>query len=91
MKAFEEDLHSSRRHASAGERAELRALRAQAHLRHVPIPRLPRAAVKLRHLYDRLAPVIGLSPKSIDERVIAGIVALPYAPVTSRPTLERPR
>ena len=82
LKAFEEDLRASKRHASPGERTELRVLRAQAHLRHVPIPRLPRSAVKLRRLYDRLAPVIGLSPRSIDERVIAGIVALPYAPVT---------
>ncbi|HTA14677.1 MAG TPA: hypothetical protein VK781_07455, partial [Solirubrobacteraceae bacterium] len=82
LRAFEDDLHDSRRHATASERVELRALRRQAHLRHVPIPRLPPSAVKLRHLYDRLAPVIGLTPRLIDERVIAGIVALPYAPVT---------
>jgi penicillin-binding protein 2 len=82
LKAFQDDLRDSKRHASASQRVELRALERQAHLHHVPIPRLPRSAVKLRHLYDRLAPVIGLTPRSIDERVIAGIVALPYAPVT---------
>ncbi len=82
LRAFEDDLRDSRRHATASERAELRALRRKAHLRHVPIPRLPLSAVHLRHLYDRLAPVIGLSPRQIDERVIEGIVALPYAPVT---------
>jgi penicillin-binding protein 2 len=82
LKAFQDDLRDSKRHASASQRAELKALEEQAHLRHVPIPRLPRSAVKLRHLYDRLAPVIGLTPRLIDERVIAGIVALPYAPVT---------
>ena len=82
LKVFEDDLHDSRRHATPSERTELRVLRRQAHLRHVPIPRLPPSALKLRHLYDRLAPVIGLSPRLIDERVIAGIVALPYAPVT---------
>jgi penicillin-binding protein 2 len=82
LKAFEDDLRDSKRHSTASERAELRVLRRQAHLRHVPIPRLPRSALKLRHLYDRLAPVIGLTPRLIDERVIAGIVALPYAPVT---------
>jgi penicillin-binding protein 2 len=82
LKAFEQDLHASNRHTSASERAELRVLRARARLRHVPIPRLPRSAVSLQRLYDRLGPVIGLSPRSIDERVIAGIVALPYAPVT---------
>jgi penicillin-binding protein 2 len=82
LKAFEEDLRDAKRHASASQRVELRALERQARLRHVPIPPLPRSAVALHHLYDRLAPVIGLSPRSIDERVIAGIVALPYAPVT---------
>jgi penicillin-binding protein 2 len=82
LKAFEEDLRNSKRHATASQRAELAALERQARLRHVPIPPLPRSAVKLRHLYDRLAPVIGLSPRQIDERVIAGIVVLPYAPVT---------
>ncbi|HEY5193061.1 MAG TPA: penicillin-binding transpeptidase domain-containing protein [Solirubrobacteraceae bacterium] len=82
LKAFEEDLRDSKRHTTASQRAELRALERQARLRHVPIPPLPRSAVALHHLYDRLAPVIDLSPRSIDERVIAGIVALPYAPVT---------
>jgi penicillin-binding protein 2 len=82
LRAFEEDLRDAKRHATRSQRAELDLLRRQAHLRHVPIPRLPASAIKLRHLYDRLAPVIGLSPRLIDERVIAGIVALPYAPVT---------
>lgn len=82
LKAFENDLHDSKRPIISGERAELRVLRRQAHLRSVPIPRLPHSAVGVRALFDRLAPVIGLSPRLIDERVIAGIVALPYAPVT---------
>jgi penicillin-binding protein 2 len=37
---------------------------------------------QLVELFRRLAPVIGLSPRLIDERVIAGITQLPYAPVT---------
>jgi penicillin-binding protein 2 len=82
LKAFEQDLRVSSRHPTASERVELRALREHARLRHVPIPRLPRSAAKLRRLYDRLGPIIGLSPRSIDERVIVGIIALPYAPVT---------
>jgi penicillin-binding protein 2 len=82
LKAFENDLHDSRRHTTSSERTELRVLRRKARLRSVPIPRLPRSAVRVRHLFNRLAPVIGLSPRLIDERVIAGIVALPYAPVT---------
>ncbi len=82
LRAYEDDLRDSKRHTTARQRADLRALHRRAHLRSVPIPRLPRSAVKLRHLFDRLAPVIGLSPRLIDERVIAGIVVLPYAPVT---------
>jgi penicillin-binding protein 2 len=82
LKVFEDDLRDSKHRANASERAELGVLHQQAHLHHVAIPPLPRSAVHLRHLYDRLAPVIGLSPRLIDERVIAGIVALPYAPVT---------
>jgi penicillin-binding protein 2 len=82
LKAFETDVHDSKRHASKSERSELRVLHRHAHLRSVAIPRLPRSAVQVRKLFDRLAPVIGLSPRLIDERVIAGIVALPYAPVT---------
>jgi penicillin-binding protein 2 len=82
LRAFENDLRGPRRSIAASERAELRVLRRHAHLRSVPIPRLPRSAVRVRTLFDRLAPVVGLSPRLIDERVIAGIVALPYAPVT---------
>jgi penicillin-binding protein 2 len=48
----------------------------------VPIPALPRSAVHARSLFQRLAPVIGISPRTIYERVIAGITQLPYAPVT---------
>jgi penicillin-binding protein 2 len=82
LKAFETDVRDSKRHMTGSERSELRVLRRAARLRSVPIPRLPRSAVSVRHLFDRLSPLIGLSPRLIDERVIAGIVALPYAPVT---------
>ena len=82
LRAFETDVHASKRSMTAGERAELRVLRRQAHLRSVSIPPLPRSAVRAQDLFKRLAPVIRLSPRLIDERVIAGIVALPYAPVT---------
>ncbi|MGA9876585.1 MAG: penicillin-binding transpeptidase domain-containing protein, partial [Solirubrobacteraceae bacterium] len=60
----------------------LHALARAARLRTVPIPPLPASAVKLRDLFQRLSPVIGLRPRTIDERVIAGITQRPYAPVT---------
>lgn len=83
LKTFKDDLSSSGRHATRAQRAELHDLRHDAaHVRKVPIPELPRSALATRALFRRLAPVIGLSPRLIDERVIAGITALPYAPVT---------
>jgi penicillin-binding protein 2 len=82
LKTFENDL-SGRRVITPSERAERHALRrGAAHIRLVPIPPLPGSAVQARRLFDRLAPVIGLSPRLIDERVIAGITQLPYAPAT---------
>jgi penicillin-binding protein 2 len=90
LKAYESELNAyesegqrlAHRHADAAQLAELHALARADHLRSVPIPPLPRSAVGVRDLFKRLAPVIGLSPKLIDERVIAGITQLPYAPVT---------
>jgi penicillin-binding protein 2 len=89
LKAYEDDLNDyesegghTHRHASAAQLAELHTLARADHLRTVSIPRLPASAVKLRELFDRLGPVIGLSSRLIDERVIAGITQVPYAPVT---------
>jgi penicillin-binding protein 2 len=82
LKAYEGDVRDTKRAKTKSERAELRLLRHRAHLRSVPIPPLPRSAVRVRHLFDRLSPVIGLSPRLIEQRVIAGLVALPYAPIT---------
>jgi penicillin-binding protein 2 len=86
LTAYESYLSSihlrDHRRASRAQLAELHAL-ARAHsLRSVPIPPIPASASGLRELLRRLAPVIGLSPRLIYERTIAGIVQLPYAPVT---------
>jgi penicillin-binding protein 2 len=83
LKTFEAELAATHRPATSLERHELHVLRHEAaHLRNVSIPPLPARAVAARRLLDRLAPVIGLSSRTIDERVIAGITQLPYAPVT---------
>jgi len=82
VKAFESEL-SGRRSITHAQRSRLHQLRhLAAHIRVVPIPPLPASATSTRGLFDRLAPVIKLSPRLIDERVIAGITKLPYAPVT---------
>jgi penicillin-binding protein 2 len=88
LKDYEAQLHG--RHLTHGERTELHVLRRRAaHIRSVAIPPLPHSATNVRKLFDRLAPVIGLSPRLIDERVIAGITQLPYAPVTIKTSAGR--
>jgi penicillin-binding protein 2 len=87
LKDYESDLNAIyrrgvHRHGTRAQLAELRALARADHLRSVPIPPLPASAVKLRDLFRRLAPIIGLRSRTIDERVIVGITQLPYAPVT---------
>jgi penicillin-binding protein 2 len=89
VKAFEGEL-SGRRKITRAQRVELYSLRHHAaHVRVVPIPPLPATATSTRRLFDRLAPVIKLSPRLIDERVIAGITKLPYAPVTIKEAAGR--
>jgi penicillin-binding protein 2 len=81
VKAFESEL--SGRRPTRAQSLRLHDLRhLAAHIRVVAIPPLPASARSTRDLFDRLAPVIKLSPRLIDERVIAGITKLPYAPVT---------
>jgi len=67
---------------TAAERSEQRALlRATAPL-HTRVPPLAPAERKLRALFRRLGQVLGLSPRTIDERVVQGMTATPYAHVT---------
>jgi len=83
LKSYEAQLNVSDRRASAAQRHELRVLRREAaHIRSVPVPPLPRSAVETWRLFGRLGHVIGLSPRTIDERVVQGLVAAPYADVT---------
>jgi penicillin-binding protein 2 len=72
--------HASRLHGAL--RRELLELRAAARRPVLRVPALPRSAVRVRSLFDRLARVIGLSPRTIDERVVEGIDTTPYANVT---------
>ncbi len=86
LTAYESYLSSihlrDRRRATRAQLDELHALAAAHRLRVVQIPTIPASATGLRELLHRLAPVIGLPPRLIYERVISGIVQIPYAPVT---------
>ncbi|HEX5224206.1 MAG TPA: penicillin-binding transpeptidase domain-containing protein [Solirubrobacteraceae bacterium] len=69
-------------HPSAAQRAEHRSLERAAAAPRVAVPPLPRSATRLRALFARLGRVIGLRPRTIDERVVQGMTATPYAHVT---------
>jgi penicillin-binding protein 2 len=69
-------------HPTHTQYAERRALTAAAQTPRVAVPPLAPADQQLRSLFARLAHVIGLSPRLIDERVVQGITATPYAHVT---------
>ena len=82
LKRFEV-VHGDRAaHLKGALRSELIDLRRAAHPPRLHVPALPRSAVKVRGLFDRLGRVIGISARTIDERVVEGIAATPYAPVT---------
>ncbi len=72
-------------HHSPATRAQLRErhrLRLAAHTPRVPIPPLPASARHARSLFARLGGVVHLDWRVIDERVVEGVTATPYAPVT---------
>jgi penicillin-binding protein 2 len=79
---FERTLAGDHRHATATERHELHSLERSARMPRVPIPPLPLSALHSRKLLSRLGRVIHLDWKTIDERVVKGVTATPYANVT---------
>jgi penicillin-binding protein 2 len=79
---LDSSLAAQRAGPTAAQRRELRRLRRLAQAPQVPVPPLPRSAVSTRRLFNRLGRVIGLSARTIDERVVQGMTATPYANVT---------
>jgi penicillin-binding protein 2 len=82
LQRYESSLNAAGRRASSAQRRELHSLQAQARLPRVPVPALPSSAHSARRLFARLSHVIELSPRTIDERVVQGMTATPYANVT---------
>ncbi len=81
LSGYEAALGRVRRLTHA-QRLELDRLRHATGPPRVAVPPLPLSAVRLEQLFRRLGHVIGLSPRTIDERVVEGITATPYAHVT---------
>jgi penicillin-binding protein 2 len=82
LQHLESALAAERTRGTPAQRLELRRLRAEAQVPQVAVPPLPRSAVRTRSLFRRLGGVIGLSARTIDERVVQGMTATPYANVT---------
>ncbi len=79
---FDRVLKSADRRETAAERAQKASLERAARLPRVAIPRLPASATAAHILFARLGRVIGDSARAIDDRVVQGITATPYANVT---------
>jgi penicillin-binding protein 2 len=79
---LESALSAQRAGPTGAQRRELRRLRALARPPRVAVPPLPRSAVHTRSLFRRLGGVLELSARTIDERVVQGMTATPYANVT---------
>jgi penicillin-binding protein 2 len=77
------------RHQSHAQHHEVELLEAETGPPRVAVPPLPRSAVTLEQLFRRLGRVIQVSPRTIDEDVVEGITATPYAPVTVKTSAGR--
>jgi penicillin-binding protein 2 len=82
LQRFQRSHPAITRRSTAAERRELRRLEAAATPVQVPVPPLPHSAATVRSLFDRLGALISVSPQTIDERVVQGMSATPYANVT---------
>jgi penicillin-binding protein 2 len=81
LSSFRASLGDVRRLTHA-QRLELHELRVAAAPAHVAVPPLPRSDVALSALFTHLGHVIGMRARTIDERVVEGMTAAPYAHVT---------
>jgi penicillin-binding protein 2 len=88
LSGYEAALGGVRRLKHA-QRLELDRLRRATGPPHVAVPLLPPSAVQLKQLFDRLGRVIEVSPRTIDERVVEGTTATPYAQVTIKTAAGR--
>ncbi|HEX5853505.1 MAG TPA: penicillin-binding transpeptidase domain-containing protein [Solirubrobacteraceae bacterium] len=79
---FERVLASHHRPATKAQLRERRRLIRAARTPRVPIPPLPLSASHARRLFARLGRVLHLDWRTIDERVVEGVTATPYANVT---------
>jgi penicillin-binding protein 2 len=90
LRALERELREPGRRATPTERRERRRLaRAARRAAATAVPPLPADATDIRRLYRRLGRVIGVSPRTIHERVVEGVAETPYSNVTIETDVDR--
>ena len=90
LRSLERELTQDGRKATRAERRERRRLaRASRQAAPVAVPALPASETSVSRLYRRLGRVIGVSPRTINERVIEGIAETPYSNVTIKTDVDR--
>ncbi len=83
--AYARQLHDDGKKDTKAEQHDLRVLQHQGKTaRAVPVPAAPANEKNLLDLYRRISGVIGISAKTIHERVIRGIADAPYSNITIR-------
>ena len=90
LRSLERELTQDGRKASRAERRERRKLtRASRTAAPVAVPALPASESSTVRLYRRLGRVIGVSPRTINQRVIEGIAETPYSNVTVKTDVDK--
>ena len=91
LRGLERELsEDGRGKATRAERRERRRLaRAARKARRVDVPPLPADAADVRSLYRRLGRVIGVSTRTIHERVVEGVAETPYSNVTVKTDVQK--
>ena len=83
LRGLDRELGEDGRRTTKAQRRERRRLARQARrAAPVKVPALPAEAHDVRSLYRRLARVIGVSTRTINQRVIEGVAETPYSNVT---------
>jgi penicillin-binding protein 2 len=83
LRSLDRELGEDGRRTTKAQRRERRRLAREARrAAPVSVPALPAEARDVRSLYRRLARVIGVSTRTIHERVIEGVAETPYSNVT---------
>jgi penicillin-binding protein 2 len=78
-----------RRYTRAERREHRRLARAARRAQPVAVPPVPAEARRLRRSFRRLGRVVGLSPRTIQRRVVEGMAEAPYSNVTVKVDVPR--